>query len=125
MLDQINLREHSLKIYLRKHFILIDFYFLNMASLVYFKSIASDFHMNTIKSKFRIIFRSSRQDVFFKKGVLESFAKFKEKNTCARVSFSIKLPAKVFSCEFYQIFKNTLFYRTPRWLLLYISLDIF
>ena len=88
MLDQINLREHSLKIYLRKHFILIDFYFLNMASFVYFKSIASHFHMNTIKSKFRIIFRSSRPDVFFEKGVLKNFAKFKGKHLCQSLFFN-------------------------------------
>ena len=88
MLDQINLREHSLKIYLRKHFILIDFYFHNMASFVYFKSIASHFHMNTIKSKFRIIFRSSRPDVFFEKGVLKNFAKFKGKHLCQSLFFN-------------------------------------
>ena len=88
MLDQINLREDSLKIHLRKHFILIDFYFLNMASLVYFKSIASHFHMNTIKSKFRIIFRSSRPDVFFEKGVLKNFAKFKGKHLCQSLFFN-------------------------------------
>ena len=47
-----------------------------------------------------------------------------QKNTCARVSFLIKLlasaynfikketPAQVFSCEFGEIFKNTSFYRT-------------
>ena len=48
-----------------------------------------------------------------------------QENLCARVSFLIKLQAeacnfinqeglaKVFSCEFCEIFKNTLFYRTP------------
>ena len=46
-------------------------------------------------------------------------------NTCVRVSFLIKLQAltcnfikkealaQVFFCEFYEIFKNTFFYRTP------------
>ena len=44
-------------------------------------------------------------------------------NTCARVSFLLKLLAcnfikketlaKVFSCEFYEIFKSSFFYRTP------------
>ena len=48
-----------------------------------------------------------------------------EENTCARVSFSIKLQAEaatllkkealaqVFSCEFCEISKNTFSYRTP------------
>ena len=107
MLDEINLREHSLKIYLRKLFVLIDFYFLNMASLVYFKSIASHFHMNTIKSKFRIIFRRSRRDVFFKKGVLENFAKFKGKHLCQSLFFN-----KV-ACKGVFLLKFTKFLRTP------------
>ena len=51
--------------------------------------------------------RSSRPKVFCKKGVLKNFAKF----TCARVSFLIKLQketlAQLFSCEFYEISKNT------------------
>ena len=34
-----------------------------------------------------------------------------QENTCARVSFLIKL--QVFSCEFCEISKNTFFYRTP------------
>ena len=40
-----------------------------------------------------------------------------QENTCARVSFLIKLQketlAQVFSCEFCEISKNTFFYRTP------------
>ena len=46
-----------------------------------------------------------------------------QENTCARVSFLIKLQARnfikkeilarVFSCEFCEISKNTFFYRTP------------
>ena len=41
---------------------------------------------------FTILSRSSRPEVFCKKGVLKNFTKFKE-NTCARVSFFIKLQA--------------------------------
>ena len=52
-----------------------------------------------------------------------------QENTCARVSFLIKLPeacnfikketmAQVFSCEFYKISKNTFFTEHLRWLLL-------
>ena len=41
-----------------------------------------------------------------------------QENTCARVSFLIKFIkketlAQVFSCEFYEISKNTFSYRTP------------
>ena len=65
-------------------------------------------------------FRSSRHEVFCRKGVIRSFAKFTGK-TCTRVSFLIKLqawacnfikketPAQVFSCEFCEITKNTFF----------------
>ena len=37
--------------------------------------------------------RSSRPQVFCKKGVLRNFTKFTLKNTCARVSFLVKLLA--------------------------------
>ena len=45
-------------------------------------------------------------------------------NTCVRVSFLIKKEtlAKVFSCEFCAIFKNTFFIEQLRWLLL-LTLD--
>ena len=58
--------------------------------------------------------------MFYKKGVLRNFAKFARKHL-ARVSFLIKLQAsglrlhekrnlaQVFSCEFCEISKNTLF----------------
>ena len=72
---------------------------------------------------------SDRLEVFCEKGVRKSFAKFTE-NTCDRVSFLIKLQAfstfakfskkltfqtlaKVFTCEFCEILKSTLLYRTP------------
>ena len=49
-------------------------------------------------------------EVFYKKGILRNFAKFTG-NTCARVScaYFIKKEAltQVFSCEFWEIFKNT------------------
>ena len=69
--------------------------------------------------------RSSCLEVFCRKGVLRNFAN-SQKNTCARVFFLIKLQAlglqlyekketlaQVFSCEFYEISKNTFFQRTP------------
>ena len=68
--------------------------------------------------------RSSRQ-VVCKKSVLKNFTKLTGKHLClGRVSFLIKRPevcncikkdnlTQLFSCEFYEIFKNTYFYRTP------------
>ena len=70
------------------------------------------------------IYRGSHPEVFYKKGVLRNFAKFTG-NTCARVSFLIKLQAsacnfikketltQVFSCEFCKVSKNAFSYRTP------------
>ena len=56
--------------------------------------------------------RISCTDVFCEKGVLKNSQNSQE-NTCARVSFSIKLQAlgletlaQVFSCEFLEMFKN-------------------
>ena len=59
------------------------------------------------------------------KKVLLKILQNRQENTCARFSFLIKLQAEVcnfikketlaqvFSCEICQIFRNTLFYRTP------------
>ena len=47
-------------------------------------------------------YRSSRPEVFCKKGVLKNFIKFTGKHL-----------AQVFSCEFCEIFKSTYYYRTP------------
>ena len=62
-------------------------------------------------------------EVFYKKIVLENFAKFIGKhlsqslffNKFARACNFIKKETlvQVFSCEFCEIFKNTFFYRTP------------
>ena len=67
--------------------------------------------------------RSSRREVFCKKSVLKIFENVTGKHF-ARVSFLIKLQAEhvtllkktlaqVFSCEFCDIFKNTVFFKTP------------
>ena len=74
--------------------------------------------------------RSSRPEVFCKKGVLRSFAKFEgkhlhqspglacnfiEKEALAQACNFIKKETlvHVFSCEFCEISKNTFYYRTP------------
>ena len=51
----------------------------------------------------------------FMKKVFLKFLQNSQENTCARVSFFIKKEAlvQVFSHEFFKIFKNTLFHRTP------------
>ena len=58
--------------------------------------------------------RSSHQRCSVKKLFLE-ISQNSQGNTCARVSFLIKLQtlAYVFSCEFCEISKNTFSYRTP------------
>ena len=55
--------------------------------------------------------RSSRLEVFCRKGVLRDLAKFTGKNLCLRQDNFIKKesPAQVFSCEFCEISKNTFF----------------
>ena len=51
------------------------------------------------------------------KNVFLKISQNSQENPCAGVSFLIKLQAyvlaQVFCCEFCEIFKNTLFYRTP------------
>ena len=58
--------------------------------------------------------RSSRPVVFCKKSVLKNLAKFTGKHLWQSPFFIKKeVLAQVLSCEFYKIFKNTFFYRTP------------
>ena len=70
------------------------------------------------------ICRNSRPEVFCKKEVFLEVSQNSQENTCARVSFLIKMPAacsfikketvtQVFSCEFGKFSKNTFSYRTP------------
>ena len=68
---------------------------------------------------------SSRPQVFCKKGFPRNFAKFTGKHLCQSLYFNkvrslrpgtlikIETLAKVFSCEFCEISKNTFSYRTP------------
>ena len=59
--------------------------------------------------------KSSRPEVFCKKGVLE-ISQNSQEYICARVSFLIKLQketlAQVFSCEFSEVSKSTFYYKT-------------
>ena len=53
--------------------------------------------------------------MFDKKGVLKNFTKFTRKYLYQSIFFNKveETLARVFSCEFHEISKNTLFYRTP------------
>ena len=70
--------------------------------------------------EFHFLFRSSRPDVFCEKGVLRNFAKFTGKHLCQSLVFNKvagtacnftkkEILAQVFSSEFCEISKNTLF----------------
>ena len=59
-------------------------------------------HKSFMMKKKDFIYRSSRPELFCRKGVLRNFAKFTGENL-----------AHVFSCEFYKTSKNTSFYRAP------------
>ena len=83
-------------------------------------SITADFCNNY---KNRVKSRSSHPDVFCEKGVLRDFANFTGKHLCQSLFFNkvaglacnfIKKEtlAQVFSCEFCETSKNTVFYRT-------------
>ena len=71
--------------------------------------------------------RSSRPEVFSKKGVLRIFAKFTGKHLCQSLFLNKETLAEVFSCDFCKIFS----YRTPLtpfltehlWWLLLLSLN--
>ena len=77
----------------------------------------------TFLSKLNRRCRSSRQEVFCKKGVSRNFAKFTGKHLCqclflnkvAGLSAATKKEAlaQVLSCEFSKIYTNTYSYRTP------------
>ena len=70
-------------------------------------------------------FRSSRPEMFCKKGVLRNFTKFTGKHLCQSLFFNKvadlkpatllkkETLAQVFSCEFCKISKSTFFHRTP------------
>ena len=48
-------------------------------------------------------------EAFYKKDVLKNFAKFTGKHQYQKLFFKIEALTQLFSCEFYEIFKNTLF----------------
>ena len=77
-------------------------------------------------------FRSSRPEVFYKKGVLRKFANFTEKHLCQSL-FLIKLKsacnfiknvalAQMFSCEFTKFLRTSFLIEHIRWLFLELFL---
>ena len=84
------------------------------------------------KAIMKRFYKSSRPEVFSKKGVRKSFAKFRAKHLCQNLFFNKvaglrhitlkkrkkKRLAQEMSCEFCEIFKNTFFTELFRWLLL-------
>ena len=46
----------------------------------------------------------------YSEAVTPGISQNSQENTCVGVA---ETPTKAFSCEFYEIFKNTFFYRTP------------
>ena len=59
------------------------------------------------------IFRSSRSQMFFKKGILKNLAIFTGKHLCWSLPLIKKTPSQVFPREYCEIFKNSFFYKTP------------
>ena len=60
-----------------------------------------------------LIDRSSHLEVFYTKGVLRNFAKFTGNNLWQSLFIKKETLAQMFSFGFYEISKNTFFYRTP------------
>ena len=64
-------------------------------------------------------FRSSRPEVFCKKGVLRNFTKFTGKHLCQSLFFNKRETlAQVFSCEFCETLRTPFFIEPLWWLLL-------
>ena len=63
--------------------------------------------------------RSSRLEVFCKKGVLRNFAKFTGKHLCQSPFIKKEALVQVFSCEFCEILRTRFFKKHLWWLLLH------
>ena len=99
-------------IYLNKRYLFQDkIYYLNK---IYFCFAKIKFSKHTLYKQ------KQPPEVFYKKSVLRDFTKFTGKHLCQSLSFNKvaglssatflkKRLAQVFSCEFYEIFKNNFF----------------
>ena len=102
------------KIKLDKHFFNNDLRYFIFFNLQYFQKDT----VVSLRNTFCWISRSSRPEVFCKKGVLRNFAKFTGKYLCQSLLIKKKTLAQMFSCEFCEISKNSFFTEHLRWLLL-------
>ena len=66
------------------------------------------------------VYISSLSEVLFEKDALKNFSKFTGKYLYQSPFFN-KVRKEMFSCEFWEIFKNTFFKEHLRWLLLRVS----
>ena len=58
-------------------------------------------------------YRSSRPEVFYKKGVPRNFAKLTGKYLCQSLFFKRETLTQMFCCEFWETSKSTFLHRTP------------
>ena len=61
----------------------------------------------------KVLSEAVAQRCSVKKVFLKNFTRFTRKQLCWRLFILKKTASQVFSCEFYDIFKNTFFNRTP------------
>ena len=97
---------------------------LFLVNYVYFSNIrcllVTDSYLKNTETLWSPNTRSSRPEVFCEKDVFKKFAKFTGKYLCQNLFFITlqasvlkkETLAQVFSCEFCEIFKNIIFYRT-------------
>ena len=81
-------------------------FFLSVVDWTFYKS-------NCILLLRHVRVKSSRQEVFCKKGVLRNFVKFTGKHLCHSLFLKKEALVEVLCCEFSKISKNTFSYRTP------------
>ena len=132
-----------MKKYIQKYNETIQTYFKSITQMKLIVSFCwyNDYSRNDINPSTQIKFQKIKHTeavtiMFYEKSVIE-ISQNSQENTCARVSFLIKLQvlacnlikketlAQVFSCEFCKMFKNNFFLRTPPWLLLSFSVSVY
>ena len=88
---------------------------LTAFSMLYFQDhlfwdikFSPEFFLNIV-----IYFRSSRPEMFWKKGILRDFAKFTGKHLCQGLFLDKDILTQMFFVEFCEIYKNIFLHRTP------------
>ena len=98
-------------------------YTCNFKHKIYYniqQNLAKNFTFSRGVFRTRLKVRSSRLEVFCRKDLLRNFTKFTGKHLCQSACNFIEKEtlAQVFSCEFWEISKNSFFTEHFRWLLL-------